>query len=191
MRVSEVAAKAGVTQPVFYQYFSSKKAIYDELIELFGTRLRSAVELAKIPDDTPPHRVDGRARASVRKLLSVLHDNPSLAKIGFQHSAHAEALKSELVDLLASKVKEEQQAGLLRRDVSPYWLSQAFVGIMERVAMLEQNAADLDDLSAFVSDLLLNGIRAHPSGAPAGAGATELAHCPPPAGHPVRRPGGN
>src|SRR3546814_10966490 len=52
-RVSDVAAKAAVTQPVFYQYFSSKKAIYDELVELFAKRLRAAVEQARIPDDNP------------------------------------------------------------------------------------------------------------------------------------------
>lgn len=190
MRVSDVAAKAGVTQPVFYQYFSSKKAIYDELIELFAARLRSAVEQAKIPDDTPPHRIDDRVRVSVYRLLSVLHDQPSLATIGFQHSAHAEALKSELVDLLASKVKEEQRAGLLRHDVSPYWLSQAFVGIMERVAMLEQDAADLGDLSAFVGDLLMNGIRAHPPEKPVSSIVTDLARHPARAGYPAQRADG-
>src|SRR5690606_38608078 len=96
-------------------------------------------------------------RNSVRELLGVLHENHSLAKLGFQHPEHAEALKSELVDLLAQKVKEEQQMGLLRRDVSPYWFSQAFVGIMERFAMLEQDAANIEDLSAFLSELLMNG----------------------------------
>lgn len=159
VRVSEIASKAGVTQSVFYQYFGGKKAVYDELIDMFAARLRRAVERAKIPEDTPIDLLHGRARNSVRELLGVLHENPSLGKLGFQHSEHAEALKNELVDLLAQKVKEEQQMGLLRRDVSPYWLSQAFVGIMERVAMLEQDAASLGELSAFIGDLLMNGVR--------------------------------
>jgi len=158
-RVSDVAAKAAVTQPVFYQYFSSKKAAYDELVDLFTRRLRAAVEQAKIPDDTPAHRIDERVRHSVHGLLAMLQDNPSLTKIAFQHSCHAEALKNELVDLIAVKVKAEQQAGLLRRDVSPYWLSQAFVGMLERVATLEQDAADTHDLAAFLADLLMDGIR--------------------------------
>lgn len=164
VRVSEIAAKAGVTQSVFYQYFCGKKPIYDELIDMFAARLRRAVERAKIPEGTPIDLLHGRARNSVRELLGVLHENPSLGKLGFQHSEHAEALKSELVDLLAQKVKEEQQMGLLRRDVSPYWLSQAFVGIMERFAMLEQDAANIEDLSAFISDLLMNGVRPRDSG---------------------------
>ncbi|WP_249278412.1 TetR/AcrR family transcriptional regulator [Bordetella genomosp. 7] len=164
VRVSEIASKAGITQSVFYQYFGGKRSIYDELIDMFAMRLRQAVEQAKIPEDTPIELLEGRARNSVRRLLGVLHENHSLAKLGFQHSEHAEALKSELVDLLAQKVKEEQQMGLLRRDVSPYWLSQAFVGIMERFAMLEQDAASLGELSAFISDLLMNGVRPRDSG---------------------------
>lgn len=171
-RVSDVAAKAAVTQPVFYQYFSSKKAIYDELVELFAKRLRAAVEQARMPDDTPMGRVDERVRNSVHGMLAMLQDNPSLTKIGFQQSAHAEALKDELVDLIAAKVKSEQQAGLLRRDVSPFWFSQAFMGILERYAMLEQSAADSRDLAVFIADLLMDGIRVPGSRAAAnGAGS--------------------
>src|SRR3546814_17031161 len=83
-RVSDVAAKAAVTQPVFYQYFSSKKAIYDELVELFAARLRAAIEPARIPDDTPPGRVDTRGSNRVHGLLATLQDNPSQTQIGLQ-----------------------------------------------------------------------------------------------------------
>jgi len=158
-RVSDVVAKAGVTQPVFYQYFNSKKAAYDELVELFAQRLRSAVMRARLPDDTPVHQVDERVRGSVQGLLATLQDNPSLTMIGFQQSAGAAALKNELVDLIASNIKSEQQAGLLRRDVSPFWFSQAFVGIVERFALLEQNAASDRDLAVFIVDLLMDGMR--------------------------------
>ena len=165
-RVFDVAAKAAVTQAVFYQYFSGKKAVYDELVEMFGKRVRAAVEQATIPEDTPADRLDERVRSSVQGLLATLQDNPCLTKIGFQQSANAEALKNELVDLIALKVKGEQQAGLLRRDVSPFWFSQAFVGILERYAMLDQSAATSRDLAVFIADLLMNGIRV-PCGSPA------------------------
>nr|WP_255592669.1 TetR/AcrR family transcriptional regulator [Bordetella sp. BOR01] len=173
-RVSDVVAKAAVTQPVFYQYFSSKKAIYDELVELFAKRLRAAVEQATIPDDTPVDQVDERVRTSVQGLLATLQDNPSLTKIGFQQSANADALKNELVDLIAAKIKGEQQAGLLRRDVSPFWLSQAFMGILERYALLEQSAADTRDLAVFIADLLMDGIRV-PGSRPAVGGTARRA----------------
>lgn len=158
-RVSDVVAKAAVTQPVFYQYFSSKKAAYDELVEVFAQRLRAAVTQARLPDDTSVQQVDERVRHSVQGLLDTLQADPNLTKIGFQQSSSAAALKHELVDLIATNVKSEQQAGLLRRDVSPFWFSQAFVGIVERYALLEQNAASSKDLAAFIVDLLMNGIR--------------------------------
>ncbi|MCD0504505.1 TetR/AcrR family transcriptional regulator [Bordetella petrii] len=172
-RVSDVAAKAAVTQPVFYQYFGSKKAIYDELVELFAKRMRKAVEQAKLPDDTPASHINERVRHSVQGMLAALQDNPSLTKIGFQQAANANTFKEELVDLIAVKVKTEQQAGLLRRDVSPYWFSQAFVGILERYAMLDQNAADTADQAAFIANLLMDGIRAPAVGA-AGSLAGEM-----------------
>src|SRR6478752_9873733 len=48
-RVSDIVARAGVTQPVFYQYFTSKQAAYDELVGLFAQRLRQAISEARLP----------------------------------------------------------------------------------------------------------------------------------------------
>src|SRR5690606_37624420 len=63
-RVSEVAGKPAVTQPVVYHDFSSKKAMYDEQVEVFATRRRMVIEKARLPDGRPARRLDERIRGS-------------------------------------------------------------------------------------------------------------------------------
>lgn len=48
-RISDIVARAGVTQPVFYQYFTSKQAAYDELVGMFAERLRGIIGQEREP----------------------------------------------------------------------------------------------------------------------------------------------
>ena len=42
--MNEVAEAAGVTKPVLYQHFASKKALYNELVDEIGARLSAAID---------------------------------------------------------------------------------------------------------------------------------------------------
>lgn len=44
--IVEITLKAGVAQGTFYNYFSTKKAIYDELVYQMSSRLRHHIKLA-------------------------------------------------------------------------------------------------------------------------------------------------
>ena len=41
--MNEVAEAAGVTKPVLYQHFTSKEALYRELVEDLGAKLERAI----------------------------------------------------------------------------------------------------------------------------------------------------
>ena len=158
-RISDIVARAGVTQPVFYQYFAGKQAAYDELVGLFAQRLRQAIGQARLPDDLQGAELAGRLRQSVSGLLAILQEDPNLTRIGFFQAAEAEALKDELVTMITGNVSAEQQAGLFRDDIPSDWFAQSLMGIIERFTRQTPDAARQLVLAEFITDLLLDGIR--------------------------------
>ena len=92
-RISDIVARAGVTQPVFYQYFTSKQAAYDELVGMFAKRLRGIIGQEREPG-APGSGLDERVRASVGGLLAILRENPDLTRIGFFQADSAEDLRT-------------------------------------------------------------------------------------------------
>jgi AcrR family transcriptional regulator len=54
--MDEVAEAAGVTKPVLYQHFASKRELYLELLDDVGTRLIDAVVAATRAADDPTSR---------------------------------------------------------------------------------------------------------------------------------------
>ena len=160
-RISDIVARAGVTQPVFYQYFSSKQAAYDELVGMFAQRLRQAISLARLPADLDGTQMSDRIRRGVRGLLAILQEDPNLTRIGFFQVSAAEALKDELVAMIADNVRAEQQAGLFRAEIPADWFAQSLMGIIERFTRQMPDAVQQQALAEFITDLLLDGIR-HP-----------------------------
>lgn len=61
--MEEVAEAAGVTKPVLYQHFGSKRALYLELLEDVGSRLAEAIAKATAQAATPHQRVEAGFRA--------------------------------------------------------------------------------------------------------------------------------
>lgn len=158
-RVSDIVARAGVTQPVFYQYFTSKQAAYDELVGLFAQRLRQAISQARLPGDLQGAALVARIRQGIGTLLAILQEDPNLTRIGFFQADAAEALKDELVALIADNVRSEQQAGLFRPEISPEWFGQFLMGIIERFTRQLPGATTQKALAEFMTDLLLDGMR--------------------------------
>ncbi|EEB97794.1 hypothetical protein MPER_02817, partial [Moniliophthora perniciosa FA553] len=122
-RISDIVARAGVTQPVFYQYFAGKQAAYDELVGMFAQRLRQEVCRARGSDDQQDLPVEVDA---------------------------AEALKDELVEMISENVRIDQRAGVFRKDIPPEWLSHAFMGVIERFTRQELDAAQREALADFI-----------------------------------------
>jgi AcrR family transcriptional regulator len=61
--MNEVAVAAGVTKPVLYQHFASKKALYNELVDEVGSRLEGIVFESVAAADGPRQQVEAGFRA--------------------------------------------------------------------------------------------------------------------------------
>ena len=157
-RISDIVARAGVTQPVFYQYFAGKQAAYDELVGMFAQRLRQEVCRARGSDDQKDLPVEVRVRRGVRNWLGILQEDPNRTRIGFFQVDAAEALKDELVEMISENVRIDQRAGVFRKDIPPEWLSHAFMRVIERFKRREPNAEEREALADFITDMFLEGV---------------------------------
>jgi AcrR family transcriptional regulator len=61
--MNDLAEAAGVTKPVLYQHFRSKRALYLELLEDVGGQLREAIDKATTEAGTPREQVRAGFRA--------------------------------------------------------------------------------------------------------------------------------
>lgn len=68
--MNDVAEAAGVTKPVLYQHFASKKALYRELVDDLGTHLEGAIVAAVAEAEGPRQQVEAGFRAYFRWATS-------------------------------------------------------------------------------------------------------------------------
>lgn len=68
--MNDVAEAAGVTKPVPYQHFASKKALYRELVDDLGAGLEGAIVAAVAEADGPRQQVEAGFRAYFRWATS-------------------------------------------------------------------------------------------------------------------------
>jgi AcrR family transcriptional regulator len=80
--MDDVAEAAGVTKPVLYQHFPSKRALYRELLEDVGERLVAAITAAADADS---------GREQVHQLVSANESDPAAGKLSVE-SPLAQAL---------------------------------------------------------------------------------------------------
>jgi AcrR family transcriptional regulator len=64
--MNEVAEAAGVTKPVLYQHFASKKALYHELVDEMGAQLERTIFEAAAAAEGPRQQVEAGFRAYFR-----------------------------------------------------------------------------------------------------------------------------
>ena len=169
--MDEVAEAAGVTKPVLYQHFPSKRALYRELLEDVGRRL-----LAEINASTA-HAATGReaVQAGFAAYFTFVTDNQSAFRLLFGASVRNDAEFAEVaeavLDLLADAVADMIAVDLPgeQRRV----LAHAVVGIAEAVgrrALFDTDAEhDPEMLAHWTAELAWYGLRGIRTGTEAGA----------------------
>jgi AcrR family transcriptional regulator len=130
---AEIARAAGVTEPILYRHFSSKRALFLECVDEVWRRLREAVEeeIATEPDPTGWVLAVPRAIASLRRRRLA---PTQLWLHALSEATHDEVIRRhfrrhlrEVHDYVAEVLRRAQAAGGVResRDVE----AEAWIGI--------------------------------------------------------------
>lgn len=137
-----IAAEAGVSEPIIYRHFKNKHDLFIALIEEVGDRVFHNWEVATAGAKTP-----------LEKLRTMMYANPATADPStagvYQLLFHASTEISEpsiqqairdhyerYARALASVMKEAQNAGQIRRDVPPEWLTWQIIHAAVGFAMV-------------------------------------------------------
>ena len=162
--MNDVADAAGVTKPVLYQHFDSKRALYRALLEEVGSRLLSAI--AKATADAP----DGRSqtqRGFQAYFRWVAEDHDEFKLLYGGGTRRDDEFRSAIKHVTAEAA--EAIAPLIAVDIDPdhrRTIAHALVGLAEGASrrLVERGENfDPDEVARQVSDLAWAGLRAvHP-----------------------------
>ncbi|HUK86946.1 MAG TPA: TetR/AcrR family transcriptional regulator [Terriglobales bacterium] len=169
-RVSDIADRAGVADGTIYLYFQNKEQILMAAIDsAFETFLRLAREdLAKIHD---PREKLRRMAFLHLDLLGKKRDLAAVFQTELRQSAKflAQFSRNHLVeyfDLIREVVREGQQAGVFRRQLSDKIAANCFFGALDEMVtswLLSDRDYPLGGAAEAVVDVILSGMEARPS----------------------------
>ena len=159
--MNDVADAAGVTKPVLYQHFPSKRALYLELLRAVGNQLMDAIAGATQRAAGPRQQVEDGLRA----YFTFVADHPPAYRLIFGGGTRRDAEFAEE----ASRV-ERSMAGVIAELITVEGLAEhdrllfahGIVGLAEGTSRHWINdSLDLDpgDVAVRVADLAWRGLR--------------------------------
>jgi len=159
--MNDIADNAGVTKPVLYQHFGSKRALFLELLRELGGRLRHEVANATAQAAGPRQQVENGMAAYFRWVeahragFAILFDGETRRDPEFL--AEAARVEQDIADAIASLIVVDGLDEERRR-----LMAYGIVGLAERTCRywLTQSV-DLtpDELADQVADLAWAGLR--------------------------------
>jgi len=124
----ELAERSGVTKSLIHHHFGTKESLWEAVKELAFSRYyegqKEELEGASSPD---PELL----RKGVIRYFRFLQENPQVVRLftwmHLEGDTSCNDMESELIELGAHRVREAQQAGLLRSDINPTHVVTVFI----------------------------------------------------------------
>lgn len=159
--MAEIAASAGITKPVVYQHFVSKRALFLEVLRECGRRMEEAVIEATASADGPRQQVEKGFSA----FISFFDANPAMFRVLFSDANRsdpefaAEVHRVELVvaEQIAALIDIEGLDAAERR-----MLAVGIVGLAESACrhwMGGESGVSADRTATLLADLAWAGLR--------------------------------
>ena len=158
--MNEVAEAAGVTKPVLYQHFTSKRQLYLELLDDVGGRLLEAVAKATASAVGPREQVVNGLTAYFRFIAT----EPNAFTVLFGGGGRRDAEFGEAVARVEQTIADAV-ASLIEADIDPEHrrlLALGIVGMAETTGrhwIAEGATGEPEHLAARLSDLAWAGLR--------------------------------
>jgi AcrR family transcriptional regulator len=159
--MDDVAEAAGVTKPVLYQHFPSKRALYRELLEDVGARLMSEITAAAAPADSGRERVQNSMAAYFRFVTGNQPAFRLLFGASVRNDAEFAEVASAVLEHMADAVAAMLDVDLPAEQKAV--LAHAIIGMAEAVGRrtLRDDAAEQDSelLAHWTAELVWYGLR--------------------------------
>ncbi len=159
--MDDVAVAAGVTKPVLYQHFSSKRALYVELLEEVGAELLAAIGSATTRATTGREQVEFGFQAYFRFVTENRSSFRLLFGASVRNDAEFARLTEQVIEEIARAISTliDVEATAEHRRV----LAHSLVGIAEatsrRVLTSPDAEAEPEKLARWLAEMAWFGLR--------------------------------
>lgn len=159
--MNDVAEAAGVTKPVLYQHFSSKRELFIELLADIGAELRDTIAKATADAEGPRQQIENGFRA----YFSYVGSSTDSFKVLFgsgarrdpEFASFARSVESSIAEAIAELIVVEGEPVAQR-----LLLAHSIVGMTEsasRYWLAHDREPDVDALASQLSQLAWAGLR--------------------------------
>ncbi|NBD95282.1 MAG: TetR family transcriptional regulator [Gammaproteobacteria bacterium] len=167
----ELAARSDVTKSLIHHHFGTKEALWeavkDEAFLRYYEAQKQELEGASSPD---PELL----RNGVIRYFRFLQENPQVVRLftwmHLENDRSCNEMDAELVELGARRVREAQEAGMLRADVNPTHVVTVFINACSQwfeVRPQHKNWTGIGSDDEYLDDFLkifMDGLAPPPSG---------------------------
>jgi AcrR family transcriptional regulator len=159
--MNELAEAAGVTKPVLYQHFRSKRDLYRQVLTDVGDQLLDAITKATAAAETPREQ----AELGFAAYFRFVHDDRAAFAVLFGGGTRRDPEFASLVDRVEDAVADAIAALIDVEGLSPtdrHRLAHGLVGLAEgtsRAWMADGAAESPEHLARLVTDLAWRGLR--------------------------------
>ncbi len=159
--MNDVAEAAGVTKPVLYQHFSSKRELFIELLADIGAELRETIAKATADAAGPRHQIEDGFRAYFRFVDEQTDSFKVLFGSGARRDPEFASFARNVEESIAEAIAELIVIG--GEPVSHgLTLAHSIVGMTEaasRYWLAHDREPDVDTLASQLSQLAWSGLR--------------------------------
>lgn len=166
-RVSEIAREADVADGTIYLYFKNKD---DILISLFECEMKKMIaymkgEIEKCKD--PLEKLQKFALTHM-SMITRNQDWAEIVQVELRQSAkfmreYVNKLYIEYLNLITSIIKEGQEKGIIRKDITPGIIKRAFLGALDEMArywvLSTKKKHRIPNAAKEISDVFIKGIK--------------------------------
>jgi AcrR family transcriptional regulator len=153
LTVQRVARQVGLTPSAIYRHFQGKDEVLKALLALIQARLLANVRAvcAETPDPLD------RLRRLLQRQLQLIRENPAIPRIVFseevshghpERQATISRIIQEFLERVGDLIRQGQQTGHIRADVTPDTLALMFLGLIQPVAFLWHISGGTLDVAA-------------------------------------------
>jgi AcrR family transcriptional regulator len=140
-KVDDIVARAKVAKGTFYLYFTDKRSVFSELVDLHFRRLGAAI--LKVD---PASNVDTQVKHNIRAIVAVLLGDPALTRILMSYAtgldpafvAKIRSFDDGVKRMLAASLAEGQRLGIVATG-DPHLFATFTIGALRE--LLAENVA--------------------------------------------------
>lgn len=158
--VSQIVSDAGLTQASFYQYFSSKEDILNEIFNKFEKMLKDFVVKGSKVSQRDFTEVENYLISTYTDLFQLLGTNKNVTKIVLNEGKKSEELRNKIVESVVINIRSNQQAGIVRPEINAYVFAELLVSTVESTVNYYGSNENYfsENLGKSLGEIILHGV---------------------------------